>query len=82
MNKIIEGMTEALAVAKGDQPAARITIHGHTYVPLSVAQALRAALAEAVDDIETYAADEMGGLRAGLDRRVCEWKKMLSASPL
>lgn len=33
MNKILEGVNEALAFAKGDQPAARITINGHVYVP-------------------------------------------------
>lgn len=44
MSKIVEGMTEALAVAKGEQPAARITINGHTYVPLADYERLRAAL--------------------------------------
>lgn len=38
MNKIIDGAKQAVAFAKGEHPAARITIHGHTYVPLAVAQ--------------------------------------------
>ncbi|WP_425909008.1 hypothetical protein [Nitrobacter sp. TKz-YC02] len=32
-NRILEGVKEALAVARGEQPAARITIGGHKYVP-------------------------------------------------
>jgi hypothetical protein len=32
-SKLIEGMEEALAVAKGEQPAARMHIRGHAYVP-------------------------------------------------
>lgn len=31
--RIIEGAKEALAVARGEEPAARITINGHSYVP-------------------------------------------------
>lgn len=31
--KIIEGMAEALSIAKGEQPAARIFHKGHAYVP-------------------------------------------------
>lgn len=31
--KSIEGAKEAIAVAKGDIPAARIHVHGHAYVP-------------------------------------------------
>jgi predicted XRE-type DNA-binding protein len=30
---LIESLTEAVEVAKGDRPAARIHINGHTYVP-------------------------------------------------
>ena len=33
MNKIIEGMEEALAFERGEAPAARLTINGHAYVP-------------------------------------------------
>ena len=31
--KIIEGAKEALAVARGEQPAARIIVNGHAYIP-------------------------------------------------
>jgi hypothetical protein len=37
-NKIIAGMRDAVEVAKGEKPAARITIKGHAYVPESVAE--------------------------------------------
>lgn len=33
MSKIMEGAREALAVARGETPAARMTINGHAYVP-------------------------------------------------
>lgn len=39
--RLIAGMTEAVAIAKGEQPAARITMQGHHYVP-------EGAVAEAV----------------------------------
>jgi hypothetical protein len=32
-HRIIEGAKEALAVARGEFPAARLTINGHAYVP-------------------------------------------------
>lgn len=38
MNKILEGARQASAFAKGEEPAARITINGHAYVPAAVAQ--------------------------------------------
>lgn len=31
--RIIEGAKEALAIARGEQPAARIHVQGHSYVP-------------------------------------------------
>jgi DNA-binding XRE family transcriptional regulator len=31
--RLLKGMTEALSIAKGEQPAARIHIKGHAYVP-------------------------------------------------
>lgn len=31
--QIIKGLEEAVAVARGEAPAARITINGHSYVP-------------------------------------------------
>jgi hypothetical protein len=31
--RLLEGAAEALAIAKGEQPAARIHIRGHSYVP-------------------------------------------------
>src|SRR5687768_12775315 len=39
MSKIVEGAKEALAVAKGEIPAARITIAGHAYVPATALEA-------------------------------------------
>lgn len=35
--RLIEGSKEALAIAMGEQPAARITINGHAYVPEAAA---------------------------------------------
>lgn len=32
MSRIIEGAQEALSIAKGEQPAASITVNGHKYV--------------------------------------------------
>lgn len=32
-DRIEEGLKEALSIAKGDQPAASITVNGHVYVP-------------------------------------------------
>lgn len=32
-DRVKEGLSEALSIAKGDQPAASITVNGHTYVP-------------------------------------------------
>lgn len=33
MNKILEGAESALRVVRGEEPAARIVINGHSYVP-------------------------------------------------
>ena len=42
-DSLIMGMTEALAIAKGEEPAARITLAGFHYVPESaVATAIMA----------------------------------------
>lgn len=35
--KLLQGAREAVAIAKGEQPAASMTIRGHTYVPKVVA---------------------------------------------
>jgi hypothetical protein len=43
-NKILDGAREALAFATAEQPAARITIRGHAYVPEAENEKLRAAL--------------------------------------
>ena len=47
--KLIKSAEEAIKVASGEIPAARITVNGHTYVPLSeynrVFEALRGASA-------------------------------------
>lgn len=40
--RLIEGAKEALAIARGEIPAARITINGHAYVPEAEAASLRA----------------------------------------
>lgn len=37
--RLIEGAKEMLAVAKGEQPAARIHVNGHAYVPESILKA-------------------------------------------
>lgn len=43
--QLLEGAREALAVARGEQPAARMHINGHTYVPEAELLAVKAALA-------------------------------------
>lgn len=54
MNKIIQGAEEAVAVARGEIPAARITINGHAYV-------LEASLPKTIAELS-------GLLRASRDR--------------
>lgn len=53
MSKIIQAMEEAVAIAKGEIPAARITTNGHTYVPLKEYERLRAALQQIVDEADS-----------------------------
>lgn len=55
--RIIEGMTEAVAVANGEVPAARLHINGHTYVPLVVdteVKALAQSYLDKADEDWTY----------------------------
>lgn len=54
MSKIVKGVQEALAIARGEIPAARIHHQGHAYVP------------EAECD---EAADEITRLRAEVERK-------------
>jgi hypothetical protein len=65
MTDIVKGVQEALAVAKGEQPAARVHMNGHTYVPLEEYERLRAAFlaSERLNDIN---AGEIAKLRAGI----------------
>jgi hypothetical protein len=44
--RLIEGAEEALAIAKGEQPAAAIWHNGHKYVPAEQTEQLRSALKE------------------------------------
>lgn len=39
-SKLIEAAQEAVAIAKGEQPAARIHVNGHAYVPEATINAL------------------------------------------
>jgi hypothetical protein len=48
INKIVGGAKEALAVARGEQPAARIYMQGHVYVPASAVAEMKERLADAV----------------------------------
>ncbi len=52
--RLIEGAKEALAIAKGEQPAARIWHQGHSYVPEAEVQAM--LLSERKETIERCAA--------------------------
>lgn len=54
--KIIAGATEAVAAAKGEQPAAAILHNGHRYVPHHVAKE-RAALRKHLEDLTTTVGD-------------------------
>jgi len=55
MSKLIEGAKDALAVARGEKPAAVLHHNGHAYVPKAEADALRAKLAEAVEVMKPFA---------------------------
>lgn len=44
--KIIQGLTEAVAIAKGEEPAAVLRWHGHDYVPMSALETAERQLAE------------------------------------
>ena len=48
--KIIRGMNEALAFARGEQPVPRITIRGHAYVPEAAVAAERERCAKIAED--------------------------------
>lgn len=48
--KVEAGLTEALSVATGEAPAARIHVNGHAYVPATTNAATLAALREALDE--------------------------------
>jgi hypothetical protein len=54
INKIVDGAKEALAVARGEQPATRIYMQGHAYVPASAVAEMRdwcARVAEKTDPV-------------------------------
>lgn len=55
-NKIIQAASEALAFARGEQSAARLTVNGHTYVPLAnISKAVlieRERCAKIADDVQ------------------------------
>lgn len=44
MNKITAALEEAVEIAKGEKPAARITVNGHQYVPEAEVEHLRAEI--------------------------------------
>lgn len=52
--KIIEGLHEAVAVAKGEQPAAAMWINGHRYVPAAKIEVLISALRMIADEDEIH----------------------------
>lgn len=70
---IIEGAKEALAIAKGEIPAARITINGHAYVPETELDAVKAKLAKAVEALQPFseAYDDTGGDHFARDDNEC-----------
>ena len=53
--KLIKAAHEAVAVAKGEIPAARITIGGHTYVPVSQIDKVYDCLGQALRQWKMYA---------------------------
>ncbi len=65
--RLIEGAKEALAIAKGEQPAARIHINGHTYVPESaVREAILAAEKRGAERERELAAQDFFNLHNNL----------------
>lgn len=83
--KLLEGAAEALAVAKGDQPAARIRHSGHAYVPESELATLRSEyLAASKDAMDAHG--EINRLRARVEElerereerpKVGEWMRLI-----
>lgn len=69
--QIIAGAKEALAVAKGEQPAASITVNGHTYYPSSAFDALRSQL----EDARENALEEAARVAAPLTARPCDCER-------
>ena len=52
-SKIIEGAKDAAAIARGEIPAAKLTIDGHVYVPLASSPAID----KAIEALEPFAAE-------------------------
>ena len=54
--RLIAGATEALAVARGEEPAASITVNGHRYVPAAEITRLQKELETAREALERIVA--------------------------
>jgi len=50
--RLIAGVTGALAVARGEEPAASVTMNGHTYVPKAAFDRLQAENASLREQVE------------------------------
>lgn len=77
--RIIEGAKEALAVARGEQPAASVWINGHEYVPASDLTRLRDELASAraERDLLQDVLDSRPAINAGLPETYVRWSQAI-----
>jgi len=63
--RILDGVREALAIAKGEQSATSVTVSGHTYVPKEAVMAelrsiQRQTVAVCIDCVESLKTDAQG----------------------
>lgn len=66
--RLIEGVKEALAIARGEQPAAAIAVGGHTYVPVARIAEEREACAKVAEQwLESSWQDEVFAARTIAD---------------
>ncbi len=77
-SKILRGLEQAVAIAKGDQPAAAIWHNGHRYVPEASLAAVRAdATREMVEALEEIAGQDIVELNLDPD-----WPRRIARAAL
>ena len=69
--RLLAGAAEALAFAKGEEPAARIHINGHTYVPESALIAAKnegLELAASIAQMHDHRGDTSAAIRSRIQK--------------